>query len=64
MSYWSTLIRPIQTELSQRPSLNMPYVRDIILLDLSAGTLEFDGYWYAMRDDRVQLPVQVMFSAT
>jgi hypothetical protein len=64
MSYWSTLIRPIQTELSQQPSLNIPYVRDIILLDLSAGTLEFDGYWYAMQDDRVQLPIQVMFSAT
>ena len=42
----------------------MPYVRDIILLDLSAGTLEFDGHWYAMRDDRVQLPIQATLSAT
>jgi len=42
----------------------MPHVSDIILLDISAGTLEFDGHWYALQNGRISLPMRATLSAT
>jgi hypothetical protein len=56
MIYWDTNVSQVNVNGQWR---NLPYVRDVLQLDISGGTLEFNGYWYSLQRCEVTLPIQM-----
>lgn len=50
------MFEPIDNNI---PHLDLPYVRTLYNFDQSGNAIEFNGYWYALENERVGLPVQL-----
>lgn len=59
MTYWVCTASPVDSSIRR---IAMPYVERLLHIDISAGTLEFNGYWYGLQRNEIQLPIQLRLS--